>query len=441
MEVTMSKILHVCVGLPIGLLVALVVTLSAPQARAESPIAAPTTQPAVSFAGEWRTTFGTMMLSQTAEVIQGGYVYGNVHATLTGKLKGRRFTFTYAEPTAAGEGWFELAGNGQSFKGQWRENNSKGWSDWEGQLVAAADSFTGLWNTTYGRMRLRQTGDSVRGIYEFGDVSHISGTVANRVFHFHYEQPDGEKGEGDFTLAADGSGFAGPWKAAAIGKQSSATGGQWSATRILPNPDITWLVVLEAHWEHGLAEQEYSFGVMLRTFFARVPRVQVRHRFFGNEAEFRRWCGELPFLAEPVVLHISSHGTREGIQCGRQLLGADVLIDCLRDAGDLRLLHFGTCLVAGGDIPKKIFQSLGDAATFPISGYVNSADWGGSAVVDFTYLDLVLSRGMSPADAVRQTLKMLTFAREKGEPGDAISGAGLIFLDPRSVPATQPGSK
>lgn len=122
------------------------------------------------------------------------------------------------------------------------------------------------------------------------------------------------------------------------------------------------------------------------------------------------------------MLHISSHGTREGIQCGRQIIGADVLIDCLRDTGDLRLLHFGTCMVAGGEIPKKIFQALGPAATFPISGYVNAADWSGSAVLDFTYLELVLGRGMSPAEAVSQTCKMVTFARKRGRRAINIGG-------------------
>jgi hypothetical protein len=113
-------------------------------------------------------------------------------------------------------------------------------------------------------------------------------------------------------------------------------------------------------------------------------------------------------------------------------------VDCLRDTGELRLLHFGTCLVAAGEIPKKIYQALGAEADFPISGYVNEADWGGSAVVDFTYLDLVLARGLSPADAVSQSRKMMTFARERGEKGDAIGPAGLVLFEPGNGPTTQP---
>jgi hypothetical protein len=52
--------------------------------------------------------------------------------------------------------------------------------------------------------------------------------------------------------------------------------------RVAPVPGRKWLVVLEAHYENNLAEQEYSFGQMLKAFFARTPEVQVRHRFFHD---------------------------------------------------------------------------------------------------------------------------------------------------------------
>jgi hypothetical protein len=400
-----------------------------------------TTQP--SFAGEWRTTFGVMTLTQSADAIHGEYS-GPPHGTLSGKLEGRRFTFTYAEPDAAGEGWFELASDGHAFKGRWRENGAKQWADWEGRLVASPNSFTGLWKTTYGRMRLRQSGDAVRGIYEFNfnGIAHLAGTVKDGKLQFHYEQSDGEAGEGTFDLSPDGSGFSGSWRISKHGNNGDAPGGEWSGQRLRPQPGVTWLVVLEANWEHDLAEPEYSFGLMLRTFFARVPSVQVRHRFFGDEADFRRWCAKVAFLAEPVVLHISSHGSHEGVICGNgKPIGADVLADCLKDMGDLRLVHFGTCLLAGGEIPRRIHRALAEdgsagtaAAAFPISGYVNSADWGGSAIIDFTYLELVLSRGMNPAEAVRQTRKMLTFAREGAESNDAaIAPAGLVVFEPKAA--------
>jgi hypothetical protein len=420
----------------------LIVLLNFVVASADPPPApAPAAAPAgPSFTREWETTYGLMTLKQSGSIIDGAY--GRDQSTLKGEIAASKFTFTYTEPNAAGEGWFELAPDGATFSGQWRENGAAAWSPWTGKRRAGppppADNFTGLWKTTYGRMRLHQTGNAVHGVYDFSGGSTVSGIVEGRALKFSYDQPDGERGSGVFELAADAKSFAGTWQG---DKAGAAASGAWSGTRVVPVPGRTWLVVLEANWERDLEEEEYSFGVMLRTFFARVPQVRVRHRFFGDEAEFRRWCAELRYIAEPVVLHISSHGDKDGVHCrDGKTIGAKAIAECLRDIGDLRLLHFGTCLIAGGDIPRQIQAELGpDAARFPISGYANAADWGGSAIVDFTYLDLILARGLSPADAVRQTTRMLSFAGSKQHDGDAIAPAGLVILEPRiPEPAPQP---
>ena len=410
------------------------------RAVAESPTTAPTTASTTNFTGEWRSTFGPMTLTQTGIAIEGRYD-GATHGRVKGVLDGNKFLFKYAEAGTGGVGWFEMADDGRSFKGRWREDGTQGWAEWVGQRKEAANSFTGLWKTTYGRMRLHQNGDQVHGVFDFDGISHLTGFVKDGALHVEYEQGSGEKGQATFTLDANGGNFTGTWKRTSPAKQGEATKGPWVGERMRPRPDIVWLVVLEANWEKDLAEREYSFGSMLRTFFTRVPDVQVRHRFFGDEADFRRWCGELAFLAEPIVLHVSSHGSREGVACGGKVLGAEVLADCFRDAGDLKLVHFGTCLLGGGEIPRKIQKSLGADATFPISGYINAADWGASAIVDFTYLELVLSHEMNPAKAVEQTRKMLAFARETGDANDALSPAGLVIFEPSTVPTTQPAAK
>jgi hypothetical protein len=117
-------------------------------------------------------------------------------------------------------------------------------------------------------------------------------------------------------------------------------------------------------------------------------------------------------------------------------LWADALIECVRDLTDLKLLHFGACLVAGGDIPRKIQKAGG---RYPVSGFVHPADWGGSAVVDFAYLDLIFSRGLSPGDAAEQTRSMISFARTQGAANDAIPPAGLVVIEPETP--TAPGAK
>ena len=389
------------------------------------------------FAGEWTTTYGPMSLTQTGDTIRGAYGPSSYRATLQGRLAGKRFTFRYVEPGAKGEGWFELAANGESFQGQWRQEGSTSWVDWSGSRLAAATptDFTGLWETSYGRMRLRQSGATVRGAYDYDGPARISGTVKDRILSFQYDQTNGEKGAGTFELAPDAAAFAGTWKATARASTGGASGGSWAGTRVLPQPDRTWLVVLEANWERGLAQEEYSFGLMLRTFFARVPTVGVRHRFFGSESELRRWCAELPYLAEPVVLFLSSHGTEQGLACGGKTIGGDVLAECLRDPGNLRLLHFGSCLVGAGNIPRKIHEALGPGAAFPISAYTRTADWGGSAISDFTYLDLVFSHGLSPVEAVAQTRRMVSFARDRSEERDPIAPAGLVIFEPKPAGA------
>jgi hypothetical protein len=127
------------------------------------------------------------------------------------------------------------------------------------------------------------------------------------------------------------------------------------------------------------------------------------------------------------VLHVSSHGTQKGISIGRGgTIGPDVIVECLKNAGNIKLLHFGTCLICSGDVPAKLHEA---GCAFPISGYARPADWGGSAVIDFTYLDLIFSKNLSPADAAKQTKKMLSFANDKAA-GDVIAPAGLVFIEP-----------
>ncbi|QOV87843.1 MORN repeat-containing protein [Humisphaera borealis] len=409
---------------------ALIVFAVLGQASAQQPA----TQPAPTFTGAWRTTFGDMTLTQTGADVTGSYVSAGLTGVVTGKVEGRTLTFTYKEAVAEGEGVFDLSPDGATFTGKWRVKGTQPWGQWEGQRVdpavaAAGATFAGVWNTSFGSMRLHQDGRKVHGTYAFAGRSTITGDIDEKgVLTFKYDQPDGEKGDGQFTLSAAGGSFSGTWTTVKDGKKG---GGPWTGTRIVPKPGVIWLIVLEAPWEAQLRDNEFSYGLMLRTYFARIPRVQVRHRSISDEADVRRWCGEITYLAEPVVLYFSSHGTAEGLTVGgSKPIGADVLTECIRDAGNIKLLHFGTCLVAGGDIPKKIHEGLGKGATFPISGFSQAADWAGSALVDFAYLELIFTQEMSPADAAKQVRKMMTFAGEKPVGGTIIPPTGLVVIDP-----------
>ncbi len=376
------------------------------------------------FAGEWDTTYGRMSLRVEGKSVVGTYfVPGGPVNDLRGESSSGKLTFTYSEPDVIGEGQFILSTDRRSFSGRWREKGQSRWDSWDGRrVVAAAAGFSGVWKTSFGLMRLNQDGEKVTGCYTFGERSEISGTVKSGVLGFTYQEPSGVAGVGEFKLGADAGSFSGTWK-----QQDGKLGGGWEGARLAPTPGRSWLVVLEANWEANLRANEYSFGDMLKQFFTRVPGVAVRHRYFDGRENFARWCAELPYLNEPIVFYIASHGTEAGITVGRNTLTGAFIGQQLRHARDIRLVHLGACLAMAGDVPQRIRAASGLPA--PVSGYTKVADWAGSAVIDFMLLDLVLARQMQPAEAVRQVQKSMAFAGDKELPDSAIKPAGLKVLE------------
>lgn len=380
------------------------------------------------FAGEWDTTFGEMTLKVDGLTVSGSYVVKGETSTIAGEVKGRRLTFTYRESGAEGEGWFELAADGRSFSGQWRERGTEAWQPWVGKRrEKKPPTFDGVWNSTFGKMRLHQDGDRVSGIYSYGDGSTIEGTVKDGRLAFRYREGVME-GEGWFELAKDAGSFRGEWRPKAGGDWKS-----WTGTRVAPVAGRQWLVVIEARWEGSLADREYSFGDMLRTFFARTPNVEVRHRTFSDEGSLGRWCKETAFLAEPVVLAVATHGTPEGLVVGGRTIGAKGIAENLRHTRNLTLLHFSSCLIMKDKLAVEIVKSLGRDCRFPISGYTTSVDWAASAVIEFLYFDLVLSRGMKPAEAAASVKKMMPIAGDARVPEAPFESAGFRIISPDEV--------
>ncbi len=382
------------------------------------------------FTGTWSTTYGKMTLMQTGDKVSGHYETGTTRNHIAGTVEKNKLSFKYQEPGAAGEGWFELSADGKSFAGKWRENGTNLWAPWLGSClsaVAEAHGFAGLWESSFGRVRLVQDGKNINGCYSFTGGSSISGTLEGNKLTFKYKEPQAE-GEGWFQLSPDGNSFSGKWRATGTSKWSD-----WNGRRVEPKPGIIWLVVVEARWESSLAEQEYAFGNMLRAFFTRTPRVQVRHRFFTDEASLKRWCGEVTYLAEPVVLVISSHGNAKGPQADGKTVPAKALGETLRYATNLKLLHFGGCEILKGNAGEELIASVNKANRFPVSGYRTCVDWAGSAVIEFTYYDLILARGMSPAAAADQLARMLPFSRDNGVAGSAYGQAGFRLIKPEDV--------
>jgi hypothetical protein len=387
--------------------------------------AAPAQEPS-NFAGDWDTTFGRMSLTQDGKKVTGFYTFEGQRCPVKGEVVKNRLTFTYEEPTVKGEGWFERAGGGKSFAGKWRPEGGKGWDDWTGARVEAP-GFGGVWSTTYGQMRLAVADGRVRGVYGPGGASTIDGKIEGKRFVFRYQELDAA-GEGWFELAQGAKSLTGKWR-----KQGAIHWRDWKGSRVEPTPGRQWLVVLEANWEGHLAEQEYAFGSMLRAFFARSGQVQVRHRFFNDADSLTRWCREVAYLPDPVVLVIATHGTPKGVTVGGKTVGARELADGLRHCDNLKLLHFSACAIMKDKLAAEIVRNLEGRAAFPLSGYTNIVDWAASAVIEFTYFDLILLRGMAPKRAADQLPKLLPFSGDKPIPGGALPPAGFRFVEPGGV--------
>jgi hypothetical protein len=367
------------------------------------------------YTGRWFTTFGAMELKQEGQNING--TYGRA-GSLRGTVADGTLTFHYAEPGEAGQGTFSLLRHGK-FAGKYMPDGAFQSQSWEGLR-----GFDGIWDSSFGRLRIIQNENGAVGFYEGVGAATLEGSMQDGRLVFRYQEPRAQ-GEGWFELGQDGMSFGGQWRAEGVQHWQ-----QWTGRRILPTPGLTWLVVLEAHWQRSLADNEYAFGHMLREFFARLENVKVRQRFFHDEASLRHWCRELLYLAEPAILVIASHGTPEGLSVHGKTINTSDVTQCLEYADNLRLLHFSSCLLMQDGAAARPFLEQG---SFPISGYTTSVDWGGSALIEFIYLDMILGKRMTPEQAAAELPQLVRFAGDKTAPDSPYPAAGFRFFMPRKV--------
>ncbi len=97
------------------------------------------------FAGFWRTTYGTLVMTEDDTGIIGSYADGGI---LRGRRDAARLDFEYRDPVSAGSGAFILSGDSQSFTGWWRVAGMTETGIWAGQRTeSATPSFTAEENT------------------------------------------------------------------------------------------------------------------------------------------------------------------------------------------------------------------------------------------------------------------------------------------------------
>ena len=371
----------------------------------------------INYTGRWFTTFGAMDLTQNGRAVEG--TYGRA-GTIEGTVTGDRLDFQYAEPGETGQGTFTLLRHGK-FAGRYAPDG--GYQDfvWEGLR-----GFDGIWDSSFGRLRVIQDEDRAVGFYEGVGPATLEGRLEDGRLVFHYEEPRA-RGEGSFELAQDGLRFEGQWRADGMPQWQP-----WVGRRVLPTPGLTWLVVLEAHWQRSLADNEYAFGHMLREFFARLENVKVRQRFFHDEASLGHWCRELLYLPEPAILLIASHGTPEGLSVHGKTINLGDVVSSLAHADNLQLLHFSSCLLMQDGAEGAAMGPVLDRVSFPISGYTTSVDWGGSALIEFTYLDMILAKHLTPEQAAGQVTRLLPFAGDQASPSSPYGAAGFRFFMPHA---------
>jgi hypothetical protein len=368
------------------------------------------------FAGRWYTMFGPMDLTQKGKAVQGVYTWNGQECRISGQIEGDRFHFRYQEPMLSGEGWFALVRPAR-FEGQWRQDGQEPWLPWIGSR-----GYEGIWDTSFGLVRLVQEGERVFGFYEGLGSSTIEGRLQGEKLTFRYQEPN-NAGDARFQLQEGGMFFDGEWK-----PDGGPVWQPWKGRRLWPTPGRVWLVVLEAHWQRHLMDKEYSFGSMLKEFFARVPGVQFCHRFFNNEAGLRRWCRDLMYIPEPMVVSIATHGTPQGLCVHGETVSPTALSETLRYADHITLLHFSACLMMLEGPGMEIVRELRRHTRFPISGYTTSVDWAASAVAEFTYLDLILARGLSPERAAQELPRLLSFAGDQVAADSPYPAAGFRML-------------
>jgi hypothetical protein len=268
-----------------------------------------------------------------------------------------------------------------------------------------APDFSGTWETTYGQMVLNQDGDEILGWYDYGGISPIEGSLdGSGRFVFTYTEPDAS-GTGWFVLAEDGSSFQGRWS-----PDGSSEWYSWEGYRA-GGEARTWLVVLESEWQESMSEGEYSFGEMLAAFFDRLPSVEVRHRFVHDVEDLDVFCLEAAMLPGDVYLVFASHGSPSGLALAGGTVGASGIVEALSPMENLALIHFSCCEIMAGRIPEAILTSRTSwPEGFVVSGYSRSVDWGGSAIIEFFYLNMILENGLTPEQAARAVLSDIGFA-------------------------------
>lgn len=188
--------------------------------------------------------------------------------------------------------------------------------------------FGGRWETTYGPMTLTQEGDRVTGLYVMGGTCTVEGEGERlRTADLHLCRTLRDRRGLVRTLRRrheDLGAVACHWldRLGLVGGFQERGGVEGTK----------WLVILEAEWQTGMSEPEYSFGEMLATFFARVGNVRVRQRFIHDRSDLEKFALEAAALPGSVYMLLSCHATEDGIALADEILDGRAIAAALSPA-------------------------------------------------------------------------------------------------------------
>ena len=356
-----------------------------------------------SFEGRWQTTFGEMKLERAGKFIVGEYPGGKLKGTVTEN----RLSFRYKD-SEHGLAKFELSADGSRFTGKYLASGTPQWAKWDGTR-AKPRGFQGLWNTSFGKLRLAVSGNDVTGAYNFeGAEATIDGEIKGKRLVFRYREPTVE-GSAWFEISADDETITGQYR-----PDGAKEWRPWEGERVTAPLGEKWLVILEANWEGSLDEPQYAFADMLKQYFTMsiARHVNVRTRTFHDATDLMRFCREVKYLPGPVVLLLSTHGTKDGLTVFNETITPSQLVQGLSRTDNLELIHLSGCSMMAGDFPDRVQKLMLDSAC-PVSGYKTNVAWDASALGDFTYLSMLLIHRMTPAKAVEQAIKLSPYLGEK----------------------------
>jgi len=190
--------------------------------------------------GTYETNFGALTLKLNGNKVSGTYPHdaGRIEGTWEGSRMVGRWSEapTYKPPHDAGDFVFAFPKDFKSFAGKWRYGfGGKEWSgDWHGTRTASAleEMVSGDWNTSFGKLSLKQTANKITGAYT-NQNGRIDGMLQGNIIKGTWSQapsykPPKDAGDFMFVLSADRDSFSGKYRQGFGGEQWT---GNWTGTK------------------------------------------------------------------------------------------------------------------------------------------------------------------------------------------------------------------